>query len=78
MTVSMRPLLRHSCWFRILPRFKLRSEGEIVRIGDQVRRAHALPEDVPLGMAEWLTTYTISACGDVQPHPYIVRSFLRA
>lgn len=36
MRVELATTTARSCWFRINPRFKLRSEGDVVMIGDQV------------------------------------------
>ncbi len=36
MRVSLTSVAKYSCWFRIMPRFKLRSEGDTVMEGDHV------------------------------------------
>ncbi|KAI8801211.1 inositol 1,4,5-trisphosphate/ryanodine receptor-domain-containing protein [Cladochytrium replicatum] len=36
MRVRLEPFIRKSCFFRIMPRFRIRAEGEPVRIGDAI------------------------------------------
>lgn len=36
MRVELDPVVSRSSWFRIMPRYKVRAEGERVRMGDRV------------------------------------------